>query len=362
MATSDVFISYKREERARVERVAQKLKAIGLRVWFDTRLEAGTAFDEQIASALKSAKAVLVCWTPGAMASEWVRAEAAMAHASARLVAAFFEPTELMPPFNVLHAEDLSDWKGEDDHAGWAKVLTRLAALSDDRKLQAWAGLMSEGEPGALRRWIAENPPGPLRSVARFWLSEGEAAPIAGIATPKRSRTYLWLVTTLAAVALAVAGGSYLLRPSGGDAELVADTVGAAAESAPGEGPPAPPPRVESGVISNAAECDEIDYRIEPGVVAEDRVMLVLAQGGGITWWKAIHLPLAEGGAADLAVQDGASAERTFLLSDLNLAGAMGFSKAKFLGQHVRLGYTWSGLRDIRGGDRIVFTWRRDGC
>ena len=42
MAECDVFIAYKREERPRVEQLAQKLKAIGLSVWFDTSLASGS--------------------------------------------------------------------------------------------------------------------------------------------------------------------------------------------------------------------------------------------------------------------------------------------------------------------------------
>jgi len=44
----DVFISYKREERARCERIHEKLKALDLDVWFDVRLTAGKSFDREI--------------------------------------------------------------------------------------------------------------------------------------------------------------------------------------------------------------------------------------------------------------------------------------------------------------------------
>jgi pantoate kinase len=53
----DVFISYKREERARCERIANKLKALNLDVWFNARLPSGKCFDREIESAIKKAKA-----------------------------------------------------------------------------------------------------------------------------------------------------------------------------------------------------------------------------------------------------------------------------------------------------------------
>ena len=158
MQTCDVFISYKREERPRVDVLAQKLKAVGLKVWFDTKLSAGASFDGQIADALKSARSLLVCWTPGAIGSEWVRGEAAMAHGTKKLVAVFLEPTELIPPFNLIHAENLADWSGEDDHAGWAKLLARLASLSDEPGLVEWAKMIGEGDASALRAWVAAQP------------------------------------------------------------------------------------------------------------------------------------------------------------------------------------------------------------
>src|SRR4029450_8071399 len=60
----DVFISYKQEEREAVQIIASTLNDLKVAVWFDSKLRAGTSFDEEIAAALEAAKAVLVCWTP----------------------------------------------------------------------------------------------------------------------------------------------------------------------------------------------------------------------------------------------------------------------------------------------------------
>lgn len=190
MQTCDVFISYKREESARVALLAQKLQSVGLKVWFDSQLKAGAAFDEQIADALKSARALLVCWTPGAMASEWVRGEATMARGANKLVSVFLAPTELITPFNLIHTESLTDWTGEDDHAGWAKILARLASTSGEPGLVGWAKMMGEGDARTLRTWIDAQPAGPLRNTTRFWLSEMNARPIFGKdGPPKPGRT-----------------------------------------------------------------------------------------------------------------------------------------------------------------------------
>lgn len=194
MAGCDVFISYKRGEGAAVEPIARKLKELGLEVWYDTRLETGPSFDEQIASKLRAAKAVLVCWTPDAIGSQWVRGEAAMAHEAGKLVACFLKTTKLIPPFNLLQTENLADWNGEDDHHGWTKVFARIASLSDDRELIAWATLMGQGDPKVLRAWASRQPPGPLRVTTRYWISELDGATVAipdtTLVTAKRRR--LW--------------------------------------------------------------------------------------------------------------------------------------------------------------------------
>src|SRR5262245_32909407 len=104
---ADVFISYKREERESVRLIADRLRALKLDVWFDEKLRAGGSFDEEIAAQLTAAKAVIVCWTPAAYASEWVRGEAAKAHELGKLVACFLERTNLMPPFNLTQTENL---------------------------------------------------------------------------------------------------------------------------------------------------------------------------------------------------------------------------------------------------------------
>src|SRR5215475_15776791 len=107
---ADVFISYKREEREAVTIIAEKLRALRLEVWFDEKLSAGGTFDDQIAEEIELAKAVLTCWTPSAIESEWVRGEAAMARDANKLVTCFLEPTKLVPPFNLIQTENLISW------------------------------------------------------------------------------------------------------------------------------------------------------------------------------------------------------------------------------------------------------------
>ena len=122
----DVFISYVRSERPQAERLAEAFRTFALTTWFDAALELGTPFDVEIEREVKSARAVMVCWSKGSLASRWVRAEATIGADRHVLVPIFLERCDPTPPFNLDHTEDLSDWRGQPDHEGWRNVLRRL--------------------------------------------------------------------------------------------------------------------------------------------------------------------------------------------------------------------------------------------
>ena len=176
---ADVFISYQRQERDAVEIVAEKLKALKFDVWFDEALRSGGSFDQDIADNLKAAKAVLVCWTPAAIGSEWVRGESVMAHNEGKLVACFLEPTELIPPFNLVHAENLMAWAGQEDDQAWLNLISRLGEIVGRQGLASYYRVMRPDAPVAeLRAWANANGADPL--VDKVWERvaqiEGESA------------------------------------------------------------------------------------------------------------------------------------------------------------------------------------------
>lgn len=175
----DVFISYKREEREAAALIAQKLSDLRVDVWFDNKLVPGGTFDEEIASQLRSAAAVLICWTPAAIESEWVRAEASFALQQGKLIACFLEPAELIPPFNLIHAEDLTTWAGQDDDPAWLKLLERIGHLAGRPGLSTYPSLLLPATTLAtLRAWTAANGDDPLAAAVwdRIAQLEGEGS------------------------------------------------------------------------------------------------------------------------------------------------------------------------------------------
>ena len=94
---ADVFIAYKREDRALVDRIAAALKANGHSVVTDFDVPASANFGDAIESMIREAQLVLVVWTAAATKSPWVKAEAQLAFSLGRYMGLRLE--DVMPPF-----------------------------------------------------------------------------------------------------------------------------------------------------------------------------------------------------------------------------------------------------------------------
>lgn len=104
---ADVFISYKREDRAWAERVDATLREAGLTTWWDPSLVAGEQFNQAIERELSSAKCVVVIWSEAAHQSSWVHAEAIRAFGKGNLVSARIDDVVLKYPFDLVQTADL---------------------------------------------------------------------------------------------------------------------------------------------------------------------------------------------------------------------------------------------------------------
>lgn len=113
---TDIFLSYKREDEARMARLVAALEKAGLSVWWDRGLPGGGSWRENIQAALDAAKCVVVCWTRDSVgpAGDFVRDEAGQAKARGVLVPVILE-RGVRPPlgFGEIQAIDLAHWRGD---------------------------------------------------------------------------------------------------------------------------------------------------------------------------------------------------------------------------------------------------------
>ena len=133
-------------------------------------------------------------------------------------------------------------------------------------------------------------------------------------------------------------------------------------------------PPTAKGVLKTGDDCDEVAFTVEYGVVQRDQVEIIfeLGQNNGkaVSWWKQITVPLTNNQFYPMEVQNHSliQAENKKMVSaqiplnQLNKLKGIAFAKAKLLGVHTPLGYTWNVLPAIQGGCRIRLTWNRDSC
>ena len=72
----DVFLSYNRADKPRVRRLAERLRAAGLRVWFDQWvIQPGDDIYMAIEKGLEVSRVLVLCLSPAALRSDWVKQE-----------------------------------------------------------------------------------------------------------------------------------------------------------------------------------------------------------------------------------------------------------------------------------------------
>ncbi len=123
---ANVFISYARGDRDRIQPLVAALEADGLSVWWDPALVPGRRFREMIAHELASADSVVVVWTRQALESDWVQDEAEEARVRGVLIPVVLEPVKAPAGFRQVQAADLSQWTGSRKHPEY-KALIRAA-------------------------------------------------------------------------------------------------------------------------------------------------------------------------------------------------------------------------------------------
>jgi hypothetical protein len=205
----DVFISYSRDNKARVADIAAAVAAAGYDVWWDAELPPHRSYGDVIAEKIGGAKAAIVVWSHKSAQSEWVRAEADVARNQKKLVQTAIDDVMPPMPFNQIQFADLSDWNGDPGHSGWRKVLMSLEELCGREAVVP----ISPGKPAS----PLPAPPAP---------------------TSQKSSFLPWALLGLAALAVALLAWK-LLQPAATERAEPTATETAAPTTGSNEAPPA---------------------------------------------------------------------------------------------------------------------------
>lgn len=96
---------------------------------------------------------------------------------------------QLPPPFNVIHAEDLITWAGQEDDPAWLKLLDRIGELVGRPGLSRYSQAMAaDASLDELRQWALDNGDDPLVDTVwhRIHQREGEdQSPALGASEPR---------------------------------------------------------------------------------------------------------------------------------------------------------------------------------
>jgi len=126
---AEIFISYSREDRDWVERLASQLQSEGFSVWWDWDLLVGKRYRETIDSELQTCKAAVVVWSQHSIQSDFVRDEAEEAQQRNILVPVLKEMVRPPAGFRQIQTADLSTWTGDGSHAEFRRVMRGIGYM-----------------------------------------------------------------------------------------------------------------------------------------------------------------------------------------------------------------------------------------
>jgi TIR domain-containing protein/PAN domain-containing protein len=136
---TEIFFSYKSEDRDRVKLVHDALEQQGFDVFWDQKVPANVDWDIWIRRHLAEARCAIVFWSATSAKSDNVRHEATIARQQGKLIAALLEPLTVDQFPMGLYAQqgvNFSDWNGDLADAEWLKLRREVELKLTPRWLQ----------------------------------------------------------------------------------------------------------------------------------------------------------------------------------------------------------------------------------
>jgi len=115
IGATDVFVSYKAQDRARLVQLVEALEAEGFAVWWDAKIAGGTNWQEDIEAHLESARCVIVAWSKRSVGQggHFVRDEARRAQQRGSYLPIRLDDAEPPLGFGEIQAISLKGWHGD---------------------------------------------------------------------------------------------------------------------------------------------------------------------------------------------------------------------------------------------------------
>jgi serine/threonine-protein kinase len=127
---SEVFLSYKAEDRARLKPLVAALEADGCHVWWDAHIGGGTDWREEIQDHLDVARCVIVAWSERSVGHDgsFVRDEAGRAREHHTYLPICIDAVKPPLGFGEVQAISLTGWKGNRKDPRYQALLTAVRA------------------------------------------------------------------------------------------------------------------------------------------------------------------------------------------------------------------------------------------
>ena len=128
----DVFISYKAEDRRRIQPLVQALQADGYVVWWDQHIGVGDEWRETIERQLDAAKCVIVAWSKQSIGpgGRFVRDEASRAQRRGVYIPVLLGAVEPPLGFGESQATSLRGWRGDRSDPRYQAILSTLRRIA----------------------------------------------------------------------------------------------------------------------------------------------------------------------------------------------------------------------------------------
>lgn len=129
---ADVFISYKAEDRRRIQPLVQALQADGYSVWWDEHIGTGDEWRQTIEQQLDGARCVVVIWSKRSVGPDgrFVRDEATRALRRHVYVPVLIDAVDPPLGFGESQATSLRGWKGDRSDRHYQAVLSAIKRIA----------------------------------------------------------------------------------------------------------------------------------------------------------------------------------------------------------------------------------------